>query len=121
MKKSLISTVLFALFSVMASWAQFAPTEGKMYALKETTSGLYLDIQTLGIDEPGLEQTTSALTQNHVSSTLQRALPTIESGLCRTSMVHMQCRQATTVTGIPPLAGMHMSGSLTSRRPVSSP
>lgn len=53
MKKSLISTVLFALFSVMASWAQFAPTEGKMYALKETTSGLYLDIQTLGIDEPG--------------------------------------------------------------------
>ena len=30
----------------------FAPTEGTRYALQESTSGLYLDIQTLGVTEP---------------------------------------------------------------------
>ena len=46
MKKHFYLTLLLALFSAATVWAQFAPEEGKMYALKETTSGLYLDIQT---------------------------------------------------------------------------
>ena len=46
MKKQFYLTLLLALFSAATVWAQFAPEEGKMYALKETTSGLYLDIQT---------------------------------------------------------------------------
>ena len=51
MKKKL--TLIFAtLFLVMGTvWAQFAPELGKMYTLKENTSGLHLDIQTLGINE----------------------------------------------------------------------
>ncbi len=46
MKKQFYLTLLLALFSAATVWAKFAPEEGKMYALKETTSGLYLDIQT---------------------------------------------------------------------------
>ncbi|MBQ8270690.1 MAG: alpha-N-acetylglucosaminidase C-terminal domain-containing protein [Bacteroidaceae bacterium] len=51
MKKSLFLTLLLALFCTVTTWAQFAPEEGKMYALKETTTGLYLDIQTGVSDE----------------------------------------------------------------------
>ena len=51
MKKQFYLTLLLALFSAATVWAQFAPEEGKMYALKETTSELYLDIQTLGIKD----------------------------------------------------------------------
>lgn len=51
MKKHFYLTLLLALFSAATVWAQFAPEEGKMYALKETESGLYLDIQTLGIKD----------------------------------------------------------------------
>ena len=53
MKKSLFLTLLLALLCIVTARAQFAPTEGKRYALQETTSGLYLDIQTLGVNEPG--------------------------------------------------------------------
>ncbi len=46
MKKQFYLSLLLALFCTVTVWAQFAPEEGKMYALMETTSGLYLDIQT---------------------------------------------------------------------------
>lgn len=64
MKKKL--TMIFtALFLVMGTaWAQFAPEPGKMYALKESTSGLYLDIQTLGINEANAGATTNNISLN---------------------------------------------------------
>ncbi|MBR3906644.1 MAG: alpha-N-acetylglucosaminidase C-terminal domain-containing protein [Bacteroidaceae bacterium] len=46
MKKNFLLTLVLGLLCITTGWAQFAPEEGKMYALKETTSGLYLDIQT---------------------------------------------------------------------------
>ena len=49
MKKNFLLTLLLALCTSLQCWAEFNPTPGKMYALKEVTSGLYLDIQTLGI------------------------------------------------------------------------
>ncbi len=49
MKKNYLLTLLLALCTSLQCWAEFNPTPGKMYALKEVTSGLYLDIQTLGI------------------------------------------------------------------------
>ena len=52
MKKNFFLTLLVALLSTTATWAQFAPAEDTKYALKEVTSGLYLDVQTLGIDDP---------------------------------------------------------------------
>ena len=52
MKKNLLLTLVLVLLCTTAGWAQFAPEEGKRYALQETTSGLYLDIQTLGVNEP---------------------------------------------------------------------
>lgn len=64
MKKQFYLTLLLALFSAATVWAQFAPEEGKMYALKETTSGLYLDIQTLGINEPNAGYTTNNISLN---------------------------------------------------------
>ena len=49
MRKSVFLTLLVALFSTAAAWAEFNPTPGVKYALQERTSGLYLDIQTLGL------------------------------------------------------------------------
>ena len=49
MRKSVFLTLLVALFSIATAWADFEPTQGTKYALRETTTGLYLDIQTLGI------------------------------------------------------------------------
>lgn len=46
MKKNFLLTLVLGLLCTATAWAQFAPEAGKMYALKETTSGLYLDIQT---------------------------------------------------------------------------
>ena len=46
MKKHFYLTMLLALFSAATVWAEFAPEEGKRYALQEVSSGLYLDIQT---------------------------------------------------------------------------
>ncbi len=48
MRKNVFLTLLIALFSVATAWAEFNPTPGVKYALQERTSGLYLDIQTLG-------------------------------------------------------------------------
>ena len=53
MRKSVFLTLLIALFSVATAWAEFNPTPGVKYALQEKTSGLYLDILTLGITDPG--------------------------------------------------------------------
>ena len=64
MKKSLFLTLLLALLCIVTARAQFAPTEGKRYALQETTSGLYLDIQTLGINEANAGRTTNNLSLN---------------------------------------------------------
>ena len=63
MKKKFLLTIAFALLCI-ATWAQFAPETGKMYALKEKTSGLYLDIQTLGINEANANATTNNLSLN---------------------------------------------------------
>lgn len=48
MRKSVFLTLLIALFGTAAAWAEFNPTAGVKYALQENSSGLYLDIQTLG-------------------------------------------------------------------------
>ena len=51
MKKNLFLTLMLALLFTASAWAQFAPETGKKYALRETTTGMYLDIQTLGIKD----------------------------------------------------------------------
>ena len=51
MRKSVFLTLLIALCSVATAWAEFNPPPGVKYALQERTSGLYLDIQTLGSNE----------------------------------------------------------------------
>ena len=51
MKKNLFLTLMLALLFTASAWAQFAPQTGKKYALRETTTGMYLDIQTLGIKD----------------------------------------------------------------------
>ena len=53
MKKTFLLSLLLTLLGTISAWAEFNPEAGKMFALKEKTSGLYLDIQTLGIHEPG--------------------------------------------------------------------
>ena len=63
MKKS-FSLLLLMLLCIVNCWAEFNPTTGKMYALKERTSGLYLDIQTLGINEPNAGGTTNNISLN---------------------------------------------------------
>ena len=62
MKKNFLLTLLLALCTSLQCWAEFNPTPGKMYALKEKTTGLYLDIQTLGIHESG--HTTNSMSLN---------------------------------------------------------
>ena len=52
MKRNFLLTLVLALLCTTATWAQFAPVSGTKYALKEVTSGLFLDIQTKGIDDP---------------------------------------------------------------------
>ena len=48
MKKTYFLTLLTLLCSIATAWAQFNPNPRVKYALQEITSGLYLDIQTLG-------------------------------------------------------------------------
>ena len=64
MKKTSLLTLLLTLFSIATAWAEFNPTAGRMYALKEKTTGLYLDIQTLGINEPNANATTNNISLN---------------------------------------------------------
>ena len=51
MKKTFLLSLLLTLLGTISAWAEFNPEAGKMYALKENTSGLYLDIQTMGIKD----------------------------------------------------------------------
>ena len=62
MKKTFLLSLLLTLLGTVSAWAEFNPEAGKMYALKEKTTGLYLDIQTLGIHEPG--HTTNSMSLN---------------------------------------------------------
>ncbi|MBQ3130305.1 MAG: alpha-N-acetylglucosaminidase [Bacteroidaceae bacterium] len=64
MKKTFLLSLLLALLGTVSVWAQFNPEAGKMYALKESTSGLYLDIQTLGINEANANSTTNNISLN---------------------------------------------------------
>ena len=64
MRKTFLLTLLLTLWGTAVSWAEFNPTPGKMYALKEVTSGLYLDIQTMGINEPNAGGTTNNISLN---------------------------------------------------------
>lgn len=62
MKKISFLTLLFTFCSVAAAWAEFAPEANRRYTLKENSTGLYLDIQTLDIHEPG--HTTHSISLN---------------------------------------------------------
>ena len=62
MKKTSLLTLLFVLCGVVSAWADFAPEANKRYILKESSTGLYLDIQTLDIHEPG--HTTHSISLN---------------------------------------------------------
>ena len=64
MKKTFLLTILLTLCGMATAWAEFAPEVGKRYALKEKTSGLYLDIQTLGINEANAGGTTNNISLN---------------------------------------------------------
>ena len=64
MKKSFLLTLLLTLCCTLTAWSQFNPTPGVKYALREKTSGLYLDIQTLGIHEPNNETNSISLNTN---------------------------------------------------------
>ena len=64
MKKTFLLSLFLTLLGTISAWAQFNPEAGKMYALKEKTSGLYLDIQTLGINEANAGGTTNNISLN---------------------------------------------------------
>ena len=64
MKKTFLISFLLTLLLTVSAWAQFNPEAGKMYALKEKTTGLYLDIQTLGINEANANATTNNISLN---------------------------------------------------------
>ena len=64
MKKTFLLSLLLTLLGTISAWAEFHPEAGKMYALKEKTTGLYLDIQTLGINEANANATTNNISLN---------------------------------------------------------
>ena len=64
MKKTFLFSLLLTLLGTLSAWAEFNPTANKGYVLKEKTSGLYLDIQTLGINEPNAGGTTNNISLN---------------------------------------------------------
>ena len=64
MKKTFLLSLLLTLLGTLSAWAEFAPEAGKGYVLKEKTSGLYLDIETLGINEPNAGETTNNISLN---------------------------------------------------------
>ena len=64
MKKTFLISFLLTLLLTVSAWAEFNPEAGKMYALKEKTTGLYLDIQTLGINEANANATTNNISLN---------------------------------------------------------
>ena len=64
MKKNFLLTLVLGLLCTATAWAQFAPDANKVYALKETTTGLYLDIQTKGFTDPNAQGTTNNISLN---------------------------------------------------------
>ena len=64
MKKARLLSFLLSLCSIAMAWAQFAPIQGTMYALKVNNTDLYLDIQTLGINEANAGGTTNNISLN---------------------------------------------------------
>ena len=56
--------MVLALLCTATAWAGFSPIPGKQYALRENTTGLYLDIQTMGINEPNAGTTTNNISLN---------------------------------------------------------
>ena len=64
MKKTSLLVLLFTFFSFATVWAEFTPTPETRYALQEKTSGLYLDIQTMDINEPNANTTTNNISLN---------------------------------------------------------
>ena len=64
MKKTSLLALLFALFGFTTAWAEFSPTPETRYALQEKASGLYLDIQTMDINEPNDNATTNNISLN---------------------------------------------------------
>ena len=63
--KKLFFTFVLVLLCVTAAWAKFSPEAGKMYALKVVDTALYLDIQTLEINEPNAGGTTNNISLNN--------------------------------------------------------
>lgn len=74
MKRNFFLTAMLSLLCITTGWAQFAPDVNKVYALKETSSGLYLDIQTKGIHDPNISGT------NNVSLNARPCLIYFEAG-----------------------------------------
>ena len=64
MKKNFLITLLLTLCASFQCWADFNPKAGKMYALKEVVSGLYLDVQTLGVKEANANFMTNNISLN---------------------------------------------------------
>ena len=73
MKKNLFLTLMLAVLCTATAWAEFAPESGKKYALKEKTTGLFLDIQTLGITDPNA-------TSNNISLNTKPCIIFFEDG-----------------------------------------
>ena len=64
MKKTFLLSFLLTLMGTLSVWAQFNPETDEMYALRESTTGLFLDIQTKGINEPNANATTDNISLN---------------------------------------------------------
>ncbi len=76
MKKNFLLTLVLGLLCTATAWAQFAPVANKAYALKETTTGLYLDIQTKGFTDPNYQGGTT----NNISLNAKPCIIYFETG-----------------------------------------
>ena len=64
MKKTFLLSMLLTLLGTVTAWAEFAPEADTKYALRESTKGLFVDIQTKGINEPNANATTDNISLN---------------------------------------------------------
>ena len=64
MKKTFLLSMLLTLLGTATGWAEFAPEANTKYALRESTKGLFVDIQTKGINEPNANATTDNISLN---------------------------------------------------------
>ena len=64
MKKTFLLSMLLTLLGTVTAWAEFAPEADTKYALRESTRGLFVDIQTKGINEPNANATTDNISLN---------------------------------------------------------